>query len=67
MTAFSAKKCLNEARWRKSSRSATNAHCVEVAAAAEVVGVRDTKDRDGGTLVFTAAQWSSFTTRLKYA
>ncbi|MGI8309333.1 DUF397 domain-containing protein [Saccharopolyspora hattusasensis] len=65
MSIFRAYKHLSNARWRKSRRSASNAHCVEVAVATGAIGVRDTKDRDGGTLVFTPAQWTSFTTSLK--
>ncbi|MGW0894350.1 DUF397 domain-containing protein [Saccharopolyspora sp. NPDC002578] len=51
--------------WRKSSRSANNAHCVEVAVAAEVVGVRDTKDRTAGTLTFPRRHWTNFLTTLR--
>jgi hypothetical protein len=51
--------------WHKSSRSMANGDCVEVANAASVVVVRDTKDRDGGTLVFTAEAWAAFMTSLK--
>ncbi|MGW3471001.1 DUF397 domain-containing protein [Saccharopolyspora sp. NPDC000995] len=65
MSIFHSDQRLSDARWRKSRRSASNAHCVEVAVAAGAVGVRDTKDRDGGTLLFTPEQWTSFTTRLK--
>ena len=48
--------------WRKSSRSSGGGNCVEVAPAddANVVGVRDTKNRDGGTLQFGAAAWTAF-------
>ncbi|MFY1705339.1 DUF397 domain-containing protein [Micromonospora sp. WMMA1923] len=50
------------ARWRTSSRSSTNGGaCVEVADnLAVVVLVRDTKDRDGGTLAFSPSAWRAF-------
>jgi hypothetical protein len=47
--------------WRKSSYSGANGgQCVEVAPA-EGVAVRDTTDRDGITLNFTAEAWQQFT------
>ncbi|QIZ34291.1 DUF397 domain-containing protein [Saccharopolyspora sp. ASAGF58] len=57
---------LAQVPWRKSSRSSGGANnCVEVGLATEVVGVRDTKDRDGGTLVFDRSAWGAFLPRLK--
>ena len=51
--------------WFKSSRSSSNANCVEVRFAGDAVDVRDSKDRAGSTLAFDAAGWTSFLTALK--
>jgi hypothetical protein len=51
--------------WRKSSYSGANGgQCVEVASA-EGVAVRDTTDREGVTLQFSAEAWQQFTRRLR--
>lgn len=51
--------------WRKSSRSSDKANCVEVAVSSDVVGVRDTKDRDGGELAFPSDRWIDFVRTLR--
>ncbi|QKG24383.1 DUF397 domain-containing protein [Actinomadura verrucosospora] len=52
--------------WRKSSRSnAAQDACVEVGGGERVIGVRDTKDRDGGTLVFGDDTWREFAAQVK--
>ncbi|MFY1620092.1 DUF397 domain-containing protein [Micromonospora sp. WMMD736] len=53
---------LSNAQWRKSTRSGTSGgDCVEVADNLPgVVLVRDTKNRDGGTLNFTPQTWGAF-------
>jgi hypothetical protein len=38
---------------------------VEAGYAPDAVVVRDTKDRDGGTLAFSAGAWAEFVTSLK--
>jgi Domain of unknown function (DUF397) len=48
-----------EPTWRKSSRSAANG-CVEVASLADLVAIRDSKDRGGATLLFSPAAWRDF-------
>jgi Domain of unknown function (DUF397) len=49
--------------WRKSSFSGGNANdCVEVAYTETVVGVRDSKNKTGGALTFSARQWQRFIT-----
>jgi hypothetical protein len=46
--------------WRKSTYSdATGGSCVEVASDGMVM-IRDTTNRDGGTLAFSAATWEQF-------
>jgi hypothetical protein len=46
--------------WRKASYSNGSGNCVETASASGVVLVRDTTNRDGGTLGFTAGVWQAF-------
>lgn len=53
------------AQWFKSKRSSSSQGCVEVALTSSAAGVRDSKDRNGGTLVFDAQQWKSFLTTLR--
>ena len=50
---------------RKSSFSGQNGSCVETASNSGAVLVRDTTDRDGVTLEFTADAWERFTRRLR--
>ena len=47
-------------RWCKSSRSADQTNCVEVAFDGPVVGVRDSKNTGGGVLAFPASTFSAF-------
>lgn len=54
-----------EPTWRKSTRSGNSGNCVEVGDSARVVLVRDTQDRDGGMLSFSADAWEKFTGGLK--
>lgn len=52
---------LSTATWRKSARSGgEGGNCVEVALAGEVIGVRDSKNVDGGVLVFGSAAGAAF-------
>ncbi|GIG58632.1 hypothetical protein Lfu02_30040 [Longispora fulva] len=48
--------------WRKSTRSSPSGDCVEVSPSGDqqLVGVRDTKDRSAGMLVFVGAEWYAF-------
>jgi hypothetical protein len=54
-----------ESNWRKSSYSGDNGGaCVEVASA-DAVLVRDTADRHGPMLKFTADVWRAFTESIR--
>lgn len=53
-------------RWRKSTRSGTNGgHCIEAAATAQRVAVRDSKDPDGPRLAVSPKVWQRFTRSLR--
>ncbi|MFI7435103.1 DUF397 domain-containing protein [Micromonospora haikouensis] len=46
--------------WRTSTRSGGEGNCVEVAAFADGVGVRDSKARRGPALSFAPTAWAGF-------
>ena len=58
---------LSRAEWRKASYSTGNGGaCVEVARNLPgVVAVRDSKNPDGGRLIFAPDDWVTFTHRVK--
>jgi len=57
--------CTEVASWRPSSYSVGNGECVEAGSGAALVGVRDSKDRDGPVLEFPAVAWVKFTEAVK--
>jgi hypothetical protein len=51
--------------WQKSSYSNPSGNCVETQRRKSKMAVRDTKDREGGELVFDAATWMNFVNQIK--
>lgn len=51
--------------WRKAKRSTGNGACVEVAPAGGGFAVRDSKDRGGPVLTYSAGAWREFVGRAK--
>ncbi|MEU4767857.1 DUF397 domain-containing protein [Actinosynnema sp. NPDC023794] len=51
---------LNFGPWRKSTFSGGNSDCVEVAHSPTVVGIRDSKSPDTGTLTVPGSAWVAF-------
>lgn len=56
---------LSRPKWRKSTRSGGGNNCVEIAALAGAVGVRDSKNPAGPFITLAAAQWSAFTRQVR--
>ena len=51
--------------WRKSKASQADGGCVEIACGGQSVMMRDSRDRSGPVLAFTAPQWSAFLRRIR--
>lgn len=57
---------MTDRSWRKSSYSGgSGGNCVEVGKAADGVGIRDTKRRDGVELRFSASAWRKYVASVK--
>jgi hypothetical protein len=57
---------ISSAIWRKSSYSGANGgNCIEIAAAARTVAVRDSKDPKGPVLRFQPKDWQRFADQVK--
>ena len=56
---------LAHATWRKSSYSGGGNQCVEVAAAAGMYAVRDSKNPAAGHLAFSGDAWKAFLAAIK--
>ncbi|MFD4538153.1 DUF397 domain-containing protein [Kitasatospora sp. NPDC058397] len=54
---------LTRASWRKSSYSGSGGQCVEVADGfTDLMPVRDSKDPEGPSLLFSSSAWQAFVT-----
>jgi hypothetical protein len=57
---------MSSAIWRKSSYSGANGgNCIEIAAMARMVAVRDSKDPKGPVLRFRPKDWQRFADQVK--
>ena len=56
---------LSQPNWRKARRSMNHGDCVEVAAAAEKIAVRDSKQPDGSWITCSPRSWRMFVEEIK--
>lgn len=51
--------------WRKSNYSGGTGNCIEVAGLTEHIGVRDSKNPEGGHLMFALDTWAAFVAEVR--
>lgn len=56
---------LSRPKWRKSTHSGGGNNCVEIAALAAAVGVRDSKNPTGQMITMSPTQWTTFARQVK--
>ena len=56
---------VSDPQWRKSSYSGQASTCVEVAQGDGRIAVRNSNDRDAGTVYFTRSEWAAFVAGVK--
>jgi hypothetical protein len=56
---------LSRAQWRKSSFSGNTGNCVEVAVTQSSIGIRDSKEPEGGVLLVRGDEWRRFVMRIR--
>jgi Domain of unknown function (DUF397) len=65
---FGTTRALENAAWRRSSRSGSGSggggNCVEVAYTDHVIGIRDSKNPTGSILIVTSSDWARFLTTM---
>ncbi|MET9626302.1 DUF397 domain-containing protein [Lentzea sp. NPDC006480] len=54
-----------EKTWRKSSYTAPDNNCIELAVGEAETAMRDSKDPDGGAFVVRASAWAEFLMQIK--
>lgn len=54
-----------EKTWRKSSYTAPDNNCVELAVSEDETAMRDSKDPSGGSFVVSASAWTKFLAHAK--
>ena len=57
---------LSRAEWRVSSYTGGNGDCVELAGLSAVTAVRDSKNPDGGTILFGRSTFARLLTEIKH-
>lgn len=62
---YNGNSCLEAGNWRTSTFSVGNGACLEAGTCGHGVAIRDSVDRSGPVLTFSAGEWEQFLGRVK--